>query len=457
MKPALDCLLLNAPDLSSRYPYLGITTLAGVLRENGITVALLDTSAERLTISQIISDIRDKNPRIIGLSLMSPTLRVAYQLIQAIKANFPEKTIVVGGAHLDACPESLPSIGVEYGFYGECEYEFLDFCKAILAGEQPQDAPCFIRFSEEKLFIGDKKILPDLNILPRPAYDLLPMDRYYSPSTSRKAISCISSRGCPYNCLFCSKLHQKKYRYLSCDTLMDHLHFLVGDLGVEWVEFVDEIFTLRRERIVELCNAIIDSELDFEWGCGTRVDKLDEDLLLLMKEAGCHKIGFGVETGSERVRDVVHKRVSDEQIYNAVRLCRKHKIQTQTCFIFGHPTETLKEMLKTIRFAQKLRSNYPAFSLMIPIPGSELFELAKSEGKTDPDVWTSFMLGRSSIPIYSPNGVSPKVIKAIFRLAWFSIYLYPASLWDNRKLFFNRKYFVQSVKAFLDFGVSRKY
>ena len=279
--------------------------------------------------------------------------------------------------------------------------------------------------------------------------------RHPTPSTSSRTISFICSRGCPYNCLFCSKLHQKPYRFLGTSNILNQLRYLVKELKIEWVEFVDEIFTLKRSRIVELCQAILDDGLIFEWGCGTRADRVDEELLRLMKIAGCRKIGFGVESGVESVRYRINKKVSNLKILDAISMCQSLQIKTQTCFIFGHPCETLAEMRQTVHFARNLGSNYPSFGRMIPIPGSELFELAKLNGEIDPDIWRRFMHGDSELPIYTPKGVSPEDVNRIFQTAWFSVYFWPKNLWINRDIFLSWQYFQRAGKAFWDFACSR--
>ena len=309
----------------------------------------------------------------------------------------------------------------------------------------------------DRLNVGQPKVLEDLDRLPMPAYELLPLDKYYSPNTSLRTISFIASRGCPYNCVYCSRLQKKAFRCLSVSKTIDQLETLVREHRVQWVEFVDEIFTLQRQRVIELCHAILQRGLDFQWGCGTRADKLDEDLIKSMKEAGCRKIGFGFETGVERVRYVVKKKITNEQIIDSVRLCQKHGLRVGGSFIFGHPGETVAEMKSTIAFAKKLRLNSPSFNKMIPIPNSELFELAKEEGSVDKDVWSSFMLGRVSYPLYRPKGVSDQTIDRIYRRAWLEVYLWPPNLWRNRDVFFNRNYFSRSASAFLKYLTKERY
>jgi radical SAM superfamily enzyme YgiQ (UPF0313 family) len=430
----IDCLLLNPPDDFSRYPYLGLCLLAAVLRQRGIRVEILDSTALGYSMQDILEYVSWKRPRIIGISVMSMMLRFCYALIKQIRERFPDTIVVVGGAHIDADPGIVKEMPVHYGFYGECELSFAAFCKQILEGKTPTVGPGMIRRDGGEIIVGEEPAEQNLDTLPIPAYDLLSLDKYFSPSTSLRTMSFISSRGCPYNCAFCSKLRKRKYRFLSTDNAVAQLEVLINKYHVQWIEFVDEIFALNRERVFSLCNGISSSNLHFSWGMATRADRIDEDLLLAVKEAGCRKVSFGIETGVERVRFAAHKKITNEQITDAIALCRKHGMKTMGDFIFGHPTETAQEMHDTVSFARKCGLNYAYFNRMIPIPNSEIFEVAKASGQISQDAWIQFMKGQIPFPIYVPRGVSPEIVDRIYKRAWFEMYFWPPTLWRNRSV-----------------------
>jgi anaerobic magnesium-protoporphyrin IX monomethyl ester cyclase len=276
-----------------------------------------------------------------------------------------------------------------------------------------------------------------LDALPMPAYDLLPLDRYFSPSTSLNTISFITSRGCPYNCAFCSKLRKKEYHYLSTEKVLQQIDVLVNSHGMQWIEFVDEIFTLHKERTLDICEQIRSKGLRFQWGMATRADAIDEELLVSLKRAGCKKISFGIETGSERVRFAAHKKITNQRIIESIRLCKKHAIKTMGDFIFGHPTETYDEMRQTVSFSRKCGLHYAYFSRMLPIPNSEIFESAVKAHEITPGIWVDFMKGQAPLPIYTPHGMSPDKIKRIYKRAWISMYFWPTTLWRNRSVLFD--------------------
>lgn len=456
-RDAADCLLLNPPDDFSRYPYLGLCSLAASLRQRGVRVEILDSAALGYGVGDVLAHVEARRPRLIGLSAMSMTLPFSYRLLQGIGRCHPDGIVVVGGAHVNADPEILRSMGVPYGFRGECERTFADFGEQVLGGGAVPEVPGLIRNDDGRVIAAEPSIVDDLDSLPMPAYDLLPLERYYSPSTAQRAISFISSRGCPYNCAYCSKLERTRYRSLSAETVARQLEVLVGEHGMRWIEFVDEIFTLDRRRVVALCHAILDRELAFEWGAGTRPDHVDDELFALMRQAGCRKIGFGIETGVERVRFAVHKKITNDRIAEAVRLARKHGLKVMGSFIFGHPTETEAEMRQTVSFARKLGLNFAYFNKMIPIPNSELFETAKRQGAVSDRVWEDFMLGRCPYPIYTPEGADPQTVGRIYRRAWFSMYLWPPNIWRNRSIFLNPRHLWRSAKAFSKSSSERRY
>ena len=453
----IDCLLLNPPAPFTRYPYLGIALLASLLRKDGIRVEILDSSALGYTLQDTIKHIQHRKPRIIGITVMSATLRSSYLLIQAIKENYYGGVIVIGGAHIDGDPEIMASIKIPYAFWGECEYEFVDFCEQILGGQIPNKMPGLIINNNGELFKGKPNVVSELDALPMPAYDLLPLDRYYSPSTKLKTVSFISSRGCPYNCVFCSKLQQKPFRHLSIENITNQVEKLVNEFGIQWIEFVDEIFTLKRKFVIELCEAVIAKNIYFNWGCGTRADRIDEEMVILMGKAGCRKIGFGIETGVERLRFALNKRITNYKIIDAVKLCRKHGVRVGGSFIFGHPSETVKDMQQTIRFARKLPLNTPGFNRMIPIPNSDLFEKAKKSGRISKNVWRNFMLGKCSYPLFAPEGISHQTIAWFHRKAFLFTYLWPSYIWRNRAVLFSPRYFFRSVSELLNSIAGKRY
>lgn len=453
----VDVLLISPPDDFARYPYLGLCQMAAVLRERRISASILDSAAMRLDLRGIIQHVKTTKPRIIGISIMSMMLRFCHNLITILQESYPEGEIVVGGAHLDADFKIIAAMNVKYGFRGESEYAFADFCETLLGGGDPRELPGLIVNDGKNVIAQSAAILDDLNSLPMPAYDLLPIGRYYTPSSKMTAISYITSRGCPYNCSYCSKLQQKKYRHINASKVVEHLEYLNKEMGVQWVEFVDEMFTLKREYVLELCRQMELRGLKIKWGIGTRIDRLDEDLLVAMKSVGLQKIGFGLESGVDRVRFSINKHITNEAIINVLELCNKHRVTTIGSFILGLPGETEDDIEATIAFARKLPLNFGYFNRLIPIPNSQVFAMMVKSERIAPDVWEQFMLGKIPHPICRPDEISEEKMKLLYKKAWRANYLDLKRIWGNRRLLLGPSHLLKSISGLLKLASPRRY
>ena len=453
----LDCLLVSPPSKFSRYPYLGLCNIASVLRQRGIRVAILDCAAWKLTEIETVKLISAAKPMIIGISVMSLDLVHAYPIIQGLKTIYPQGIIVVGGSHINADPGIIQAMGVEYGFWGESDLVFADFCEQMIANRQPDSLPGLILHREGKVVTQAPTIIEDLDQLPDPAYDLVPLDKYFSINSSGRPMAMNTSRGCPYNCIFCSKLQKTAFRAQGINKTIHQINWLTEELRIDYIEFVDELFTLKKERVLQLCQAIIQEKIHISWGCNARADVIGEELVAAMRAAGCIKISLGVETGSERIRFLDHKKISNEQYFQAVRLCQKHKIKVMGFFIFGHPQESLAEMKETLSFSKKLQTDQAYFHKMIPIPNSELFEQAKENGQIASDLWTQYMLGKIEDPIYYPVGISAKTVHGIYRQAWWNFYLSKRQTKRYLGLFLHWTYLLRTIKLFVDTISAKRY
>lgn len=456
----INCLLIAPPNPYSHtvpYPYLGLCYMAGMLKARDISTEILDCSVLKLKTGDVVNEATRLKPLVIGISAMSMNLRVCYQIIQALKAKCSEAKIVIGGAHVNADRDIVAHMGLEYGFQGESEFSFAEFCEGIIRDVAVTDIPGLIVNNEGIISAQPPAIIDDIDKLPPPAYELLPLDRYRSALSGLKTISMITSRGCPYNCVFCSRTNRSHYRFLSAEKVVSQIQILVRRYGFEHIEFVDELFTLHRARTIEICNKILEQKLNFTWSLLSRADKIDDDILMVMKEAGCARINLGVETGSERVRFVDNKKINNEKYVKAVKLCRKHGIKTNGFYILGHPSETVQEMWQTIKFARQLNTDTFNINKMIPLPDSELYETAVASGQLSRDVWRSFMLGERSHPIYYPEGVSSKVMDVIYVIGWLTFILSPSKILANLAIIFKPRLFYKTLKMIFVIMFGKRY
>jgi radical SAM superfamily enzyme YgiQ (UPF0313 family) len=212
---------------------------------------------------------------------------------------------------------------------------------------------------------------------------------------------------------------------------------------------MDLTFTVNRKRTEELCNAILDSGMQFEWACETRVDCLTESLIVLMKKAGCRKITFGVESGSERVRYSTGKKIPDAKFFEVFDLCRKHGIRTMANFILGNPGETIQEARESALMARKLRAFNVLFTRLIPLPDISLFEEGVKAGKIDKNVWVNYMRNGGDLPVYCPGPMSYSEVDKVYKEAYLKFYWSPRVLMNYLPMFFKPSYLFQSIQVFM--------
>lgn len=444
---SLDCLLINPAEPPATYPPLGLCYLAAVLRDREITVKILDNPALGLDTNQIVEYVRAHNPKIVGITVMSSLLPETYKIVKGIQQIMPHITLVVGGPYITVDPEVILDMEVPYGFRGDAELAFPDFCKAILNGSQPDiSIPGILINSNGFVLKAEPAIYPNLSNLPMPAYDLLDLTKYRSSEMNYRTASMIISRGgCPYTCSFCGNLMKERYRRIETEKIVDQIQYLINTYGVQLIEFVDETFTLNRNRTKDLCNEIIRRGINIRWICLTRVDNVDEELLMLMKKSGCYKIRFGVESGNEEVRFRAHKKISNKEYEDTLALCKKIGIKTLCFYVYGFPGETEQQMMQTLDYSFKLPSNTNTYSRMEPIPNSEVFDIAIKEGKIHPNIWRDYMLGKTENPIYYPDNVRPEFMNKIYKKSYIKYYTSKRALTTFAPMFLSVGFWLKAL------------
>lgn len=294
------------------------------------------------------------------------------------------------------------------------------------------------------MFNGE--VVEKLDELPFPARHLIDTRNYGPPgkkwskeeARNNMFASILGSRGCPFNCIYCSKIYGKKYRFRSAKNIVDEIEALIDDYDGKFV-FMDDTFTFNRKNVEEFCKEIISRNLKIKWMAMTRANLVDEKLLPLLKKAGCTDLFFGVESGNERVRnEVIKKAVSNEAAFKAIKLCRKFGIQSSVFLMLGFPTETKNELYDTVNFARTSGCDLIGVHITVPLPGSELFESAILEGVIEKDVIDKYARGelgdgfRNVWPVYVPKGLSLGDLEEARKQAYRRFYLSPA--WIMRRI-----------------------
>ena len=363
------------------YPVLplGLAYVAAYLREEGISVEILDSWAERYSPADIRKEIERRSPEIIGITAMTPTYKNAQEMAQISRRADPDALIVMGGAHpssipaeiLIDCPEADISVR------GEGEIAMLEICRARESGSNLQTIKGIAFRRGDTIVVNDpSEMIADLNSLPFPARDLFPLKRYQThPPYGRKNPygTMVAQRGCPFSCQYCSKsVFGSILRLRSVDNVLEEINALVHDQGVREIHFYDDIFTIKKDWIFTFCSRLKKESYKLSWSCTTRVDLVDEAMLREMKAAGCWMISFGVESGCQEILDSVRKGYKLEQVTEAFRITRKAGIRTVAYYMIGFPSDTVETIKKTVEFMIGLKPDFASLGIGVLLPGSEL-------------------------------------------------------------------------------------
>jgi len=407
------------------YPYLGVCYLISGLENQDYDVELIDAPAENLNMDGLIKKVKEIDPKIVGLTITTFQLNAAYRIVNAVKQAVPSAKIILGGVHINHSPEDFKYFNADYGLRGDCEFTIKELVEDILKKKSAKKIKGIVYKEKNKLVITEPSIINDIDSIKHPDRTKLNKKKYIYPLFNRSFTTIISSRGCPYKCVYCGLPYNRQYKKRNIKDIIEELK-TIESLGYGYVSFSDDIFTLDRQRVIEICKEIKKNNFKFKWGCSTRIDRVDYELLKIMKDSGCIDIRFGIESGNERVRkEIIHKEISDEQCIKAINASKKAGLVVTGFFLFGHPNETFKEMLDTAEFPKKLNLDFISIGIVIPIPNSETFFYALKEKKLDKTIWRDVILGKKELPFYNPRDISVEKMKKLLAKSIRSFYLRP--------------------------------
>jgi anaerobic magnesium-protoporphyrin IX monomethyl ester cyclase len=411
------------------FPPLGIQTLAPVLRQHGHLVRLFDTCHPQMQAEDISQALEQDNPDVIGLSCLSTTTYPALKnLTRRLKSAAQKIPLIVGGAFatmnadriLQDCPD-LDCVAV-----GEGEELLPDYLDHL---DDPGAVAGLVwRHSGKIVRNVPRPLLRDLNQFPYPDRTSLPIDYIESLPLDVSAVLSLdkfctmqTSRGCPYSCIYCDipSLSQGKWRYRSAAHVLGEMQQL-NDLGYRSIYLTDDHFLLNRKRISAICGGIIERDLKFRWGCEGRVDAVAVDQLPLMKKANCNFLAFGVEAGTQKVLDRLHKKQTLTQVEHAVSEAKRHGIErVHGFFVISSPGETEKDILASFRFAARLKLDTFGFNRLCVYRGTPLWQEYINRGIIDDDRdWDKWFkcsdIDPTTLPSAAVNRVRMKGYASLF-------------------------------------------
>lgn len=434
----MKVLLINPPYKNSKYkfiglvaPPLGIAYIAAVLEENNIKVQIIDGAALELSWSQLEREIKRISPDVIGITALTPTINQAIKTAQISKKVVPEAKIVLGGYHPTfTYPELLKEEFIDIIIKGEGEYTMLELVKALENGSPLQEVK---GIATEHFVTPPREVIPDLDDMPFPARHLLPMDQYKILNIKLPTGTLISGRGCPYQCSFCSSsaMHGPKMRMRSAKSVVDEMEHLINEHDSEMIAFMDDTFTLNHKRVVKICDEIMKRDLDVFWGCTTRVDTMNSEMMAKMRDSGCITLFMGVESADQQMLNQVNKKTTINKIKDSFKLARSYDIRTIASVVLGMPGDTRENILKTIKFVKTLEPNYAIFSLATPYPGTSFYKQAVSNNLIKVNDWSKYTL---LSPVLETVDCSLEELKNLQKKAFRSFYLRPGYLLKQARM-----------------------
>lgn len=419
----------------------GVLVLAAVAQRNGHEVAIVDAKGGGITLEEATARVTALRPDVLGISATTISIHNGARIAAAVKEKLPHVTTVVGGPHVSAVPE--PTLArfpeFDYGVSGEGEIAFFQLLDALAAGRPTRDILGVVgRDADGSVHASCRApYLDDLDSLPFPAWDLLgeTFPHRFGPSIFNyrrtPVATIVSSRGCPFSCTFCDRSTSGKLgRYHSVEYVMELCHVL-AERGTRHVLFYDDLFTVKKKRVVELCEAMARAKFPFTWSCNSHPNLLDLETMKLMKRAGCWQIAYGVESGSQRVLNVVKHEVKLPRLRETLRMTREAGIRAKGYLMIGHPTENLESLEETRSFLEDVDLDIAQVTKFTPYPGTPAYPNIQQHGSFTED-WERM---NAMNFIFIPNGLSEEILEDYFQRCYRAFYSRPRVLWGLMRAF----------------------
>ncbi|MFH1229781.1 MAG: radical SAM protein [Candidatus Aenigmatarchaeota archaeon] len=375
-------------DVSLMEPPLGICYLAATLEKEGYEVKIIDAEAERLATDALVKKVEELKPGVIGLTCTTPMVASVKRTSEALKKALPDSKIVVGGPHVTAVPEDLLKESyIDIAAIGEAEHTIVDLVKHIEENKSLKGCKG-IAFKEDGKIVKTecRPLIEDVDKIPFPARHLLSIDKYMhativSRKTKKNYTNIMSSRGCPFKCIFCGSrtTFGGVARFRTPKLVVDEIEECYNKYDIGMFGFSDDTLTVKKEHISEICNEIIKRKLEIVWFAQARVSTVDKEILELMKKAGCEAVHYGYESGNQEILNNIKKGITLQQAIDATRITKEVGIKIHGYFMIGNPGETEETIKQTIAFAKKLDPDTAQFTMATPFPGTELYEIFLSK------------------------------------------------------------------------------
>lgn len=431
VRPVSDTYIISPP--------IGLGYLATALRKHGHEAHILDCAKSNTDFKEFDDYVRKIRPDVVGIQVWSCDVANVRESLRLIKAVSPSIVTVIGGAHPSGVAEDALRHfeDSDFAFKGEGEVGLPMLIDRLSGGEKPGyvDIPGLMWREGDSIKSNPPAFIDDLDSLGFPAWDLTdprsyPMAPHQGFMKAFPIAPIFTTRGCPYPCTFCATrtITGKKIRSRSISSVIEEIKLLHNKYHVKEIHVEDDNFTMNKEFVVEFCRRLLDQKIDVYWYCssGVRLDSLDEETLKLMKKAKCYTLTVAIESGSQRVLDLMKKKLTLGEIEKRVALMNKVGYRPTGLFMIGFPGETKEEMNETLKFAMKLDLKRAQFAIFHPLPGSEIYDDLRARGELKALDWAKL---KPSEVAYEPKDISAGELKRFQRNAFLKFHIRPRILW----------------------------
>lgn len=403
----MKVLLINPPIREWAKPNVfpsGLGYIVSVLSQNGHSVEIMDINAYRWNKIEVEERIKKTDYDVIGIGGIVTTYKYVKWLVAILKKHHPGKKVIVGGSvGTSISGIMLEKNPVDIVCLGEGEETVKELIGALESGDLSRVKGIIYRDALGKIHKTENRPpIKDLDSIPFPAWDYFPMDIYLknpvgapnrnkwingsSQARDSLSLNIFATRGCPYKCIYCyHDFMGQGYRQRSAENVIKEIETLYEKYKVPYFHFIDDEFVMNKKFVLEFCHLLKSFSKKIgrkiTWGCAGRVNLMTEDLVVAMADAGCVLIGYGIESGSQKILDFVNKQVSVEQAKKAIRLTKKHLGWADCSFMIGYPGETKETIQETIDFCKELDLAPEVIFFLTPYPGTELYRMALEQGK----------------------------------------------------------------------------
>ena len=371
-----------------RFPPLGISYIASSLQQAGHKVTVIDCTF--LDRSDALRNVLSVRAEVVGIYCMVTMLDDSMWFARQLRE---QTRLLIAGGPLPTC-DPLPFLEeFDIVIRGEGEQTILDLLETYRQASDLSEVPGIVfRKKDGKggeagvIYTKERAFEKDLDRIPFPARELLPNEQYIPYAKKKYGYSIttvMSTRGCPFRCEFCSNVvFGGSYRERSPGNVVDEIEEALG-FGYDRISFADDVFTMKKERVRLVCEEIIRRGLRFKWECLGRVDSLDDPTAQVMKQAGCTRIYFGIESADERILQLMNKRITPEEAQKAIEIAHAAGLGVGAFFILFYPGDTDDTVLRTLHFAASLPLDYIGLSMPYPLPGTALFDRVRDRVNRD--------------------------------------------------------------------------